>query len=163
MEKRTGVPFTKFSSAGAIVFLRYQSTGRKNQFGIGEDMEGELNAKLHLLALAKDELESFYPSPVPVLTRFEAGWCLYKWTGYGLVNSKTGKITQYWLPWTGFKIGSRDVPGFKELRTRYRNVDGSVGRPQEFARARNAVTEQWNPMHSILKASFSNPYGDLSD
>jgi hypothetical protein len=123
----------------------------------GKLMEGELNAKLHLLALTKDELESFYPSPVPVLTRLETGSYVYKWTGYDLAHPKTGKITQYWLPWAGFKIGSRDVPGFKELRKRYRNIEGGVGRPQEFARARNAVTEQWNPMSSILKAELLKP------
>ena len=40
---------------------------------------------------------------------------------------------------------------------RYRNVDGSVGRPQEFARSRNAVTEQWNDMGSLMKAEFKKP------
>jgi hypothetical protein len=89
--------------------------------------------------------------------KFERGFRLYKWTEFGLVNPKTGKITQYWMPWTGFKIGDRSVPGFKELRIRYRNVDGSVGRPQEFARARNAVTEQWNAMSSILHAELKQP------
>jgi hypothetical protein len=35
---------------------------------------------------------------------------------------------------------------------RYRNIDGSVGRPHEFARARSSVTLQWNDMTSITKA-----------
>jgi hypothetical protein len=120
-------------------------------------METELNAGIHLLALSKDELGSFSPSPVPVLTRFEAGSFVYKWTGYDLVNPKTGKVTPYWSTWEPLKVGSRDIPGFKEIRIRYRNVGGSVGRPQEFARARNAVTDQWNPMSSILKAELLKP------
>lgn len=120
-------------------------------------MTSELNAGLSFLSLTKDQQGSFYPKPVPVLYRFEAKSCVYKWTEFDLVNPKNQKITEYWCPWSSFKLGTVLVPGFKELRLRYRNVGGSVGRPQEFARARNAVTEQWNEMTSITKAEFLVP------
>jgi len=120
-------------------------------------MADELNPGLGFLTLTKSQQESFRPSPIPVLVRLEAGDCVYKWTSYSLVNPNTGRITEYWSPWNSLKAGSQIIPGFKELRTRYRNVQGSVGRPQEFARSRNAVTEQWNQMESLLKAQFLKP------
>ncbi len=120
-------------------------------------MSTELNASLHFLGLTQEEQQSFYPSPPPILWKFETGFRLYKWTDYLMINPKTGRITSYWSPWYGFKIGDREIPGFKELRMRYRNIDGGVGRPQEFARARNAVTEQWNGMSSILHAELVRP------
>lgn len=120
-------------------------------------MADELNRGLGFLSLTKSQQESFRPAPVPVLARLETGDCVYKWTSYPLVNPKTGRITEYWSPWNSIKIGSSVIPGFKELRTRYGNDGGGVGRPQEFARSRNAVTEQWNPMDSLLKAQFVKP------
>lgn len=121
----------------------------------------ELNSGLSFQALTEEQRGSFLPSPAPVLVRFEQGDCVYKWTGYDFVriSRTTGKeqISEYWCPWNELSIGALRVPGFKELRTRYRNVGGSVGRPQEFARARNAVTHQWNEMTSILKARFRKP------
>ncbi|KAA6464978.1 hypothetical protein DYQ86_03215 [Acidobacteria bacterium AB60] len=120
-------------------------------------MPSELNAGLGFLSLTTAQQESFRPSPVPVLARFEAGDCVYKWTSYPLVKPKTGRITEYWSPWNRFKTGSLEIPGFKELRTRYGNVAGGVGRPQDFARSRNAVTEQWNRMDALLKAQFLKP------
>jgi hypothetical protein len=120
-------------------------------------MDGELNRGLSFLGLTKDQQDSFSPSSVPVLVRFETGECVYKWTSYSLVNPNNNKITEYWCPWKSLKIGPTEIPGFKELRMRYRNVGGSVGRPQEFARARNAVTEQWNGMDSLMKAEFKKP------
>lgn len=117
----------------------------------------ELNAGLSFLNLTEEQQGSFLPSPVPVLHRFEAKSCVYKWTGFDLVNPTKGSISEYWCPWSSFKIGDTVVPGFKELRMRYQNRGGSVGRPQEFARARNAVTEQWNEMTSITKAEFKEP------
>jgi hypothetical protein len=87
-------------------------------------MESELNHALGFSALDKVQQGSFLPSPAPVLVRFEAWSCVYKWTDHGtLVNPKRG----------------------------------TVGRPQEAARALGAITEQWNEMSSILKAQFLKP------
>jgi hypothetical protein len=120
-------------------------------------MGTELNENLRFSNLTQDEQASFRLIPPPALHRFEKNFCFYKWTEFGLVNPKTGKITQYWFPWTSFQSGTREIPGFKELRMRYRNTGGGVGRPQEFARARGAVTEQWNAMSSILKVQLLEP------
>jgi hypothetical protein len=121
-------------------------------------MADELNFGLDFLALTETQRKSFCPSPVPVLARFEAGDCVYKWTEFStLVNPKTGGVSEYWFPWSSFKIGSREIPGFKELRMRHRNRDGGVGRPQQFARVLGAVTEQWNDMSSLMKAQFLKP------
>ncbi len=120
-------------------------------------MSDELNRGLGFLSLSKEQQDTFHPSPLPVLTRIEAGECVYKWTAYPLQDPKTGKITEYWSPWKRLQLGTMEIPGFKELRIRYRNVGAGAGRPQEFARARNAVTEQWNPMSSLLKAEFLKP------
>ena len=120
-------------------------------------MSSELNSGLGFLSLTKSQQESFRPTPIPVLTRLETGACVYKWTSYPLINPTSGRISEYWSAWDSIKAGSQTIPGFKELRSRYGNAGGSVGRPQEFARSRNAVTEQWNPMDSLLKAQFLKP------
>jgi hypothetical protein len=120
-------------------------------------MSTELNENLRFSDLSQDEQASFRLIPPPAPYRFAKDFCFYKWTEFGLVNPKNRKITQYWFPWTSFKLDGREIPGFKELRMRYRNTGGGVGRPQEFARARGAVTEQWNAMTSILKVQLLEP------
>ncbi len=116
-------------------------------------MEGELNKNLQFLDLCEKQRSAFLLTPIPELVRFPEDSCLYKWTEYGLINPTAPEkpITEWWLPWMGFRVGDRDVPGFKELRIRHRNIDGSVGRFQEVVRSRNAVTEPGNAMSAILK------------
>jgi hypothetical protein len=121
-------------------------------------MGDELNAGLSFSALTNTQQESFYSSPVPVLVKFEAGDCVYKWSDSGtLMTPDTGRISEYWFPWDSGKIGPYEVEGFKEFRMRHRNRGGSVGRPQQAARSLGAVTEQWSGMSSILKAQFLKP------
>jgi len=117
-------------------------------------MPDELNAGLSFQALSQSQQDSFRPSPTPLLVKLEAGQCVYKWTQYTQLVSPKGSITEYWFPWDNIDIGSQHIPGFVELRTRHANRDGSVGRPQQFARALGAVTEQWNDMSSLIKAQF---------
>ncbi len=119
-------------------------------------MDPEINQNLRFLDLDEEQRASFRLRPLPELVRLANNQYLYKWTEFGLVNPAKLKkpITEYWLPWKAFKVEGREVPGFKELRMRYVNRDGGVGRPQEFARSRNAVTEQWNAMSSILKVQL---------
>jgi hypothetical protein len=119
-------------------------------------LDTETNQNLRFLDLDEEQRASFLLRPLPELVRFAKGQCFYKWTEFALVNPAKPKnpITEYWLPWKAFKVGDREVPGFKELRMRYANKGGGVGRPQEFARSRNAVTEQWNAMSSILKVQL---------
>src|SRR5579875_3694457 len=121
-------------------------------------MAGELNQNLRFWDLTEEEQATFCLHPAPELVRFaERATYLYKWTQYDLVNPENQRVSAFWLPWTGFRLGDHNVPGFRELRMRYRNRNGSVGRPQEFARARNAVTEEWNAMSSIMKIQLLKP------
>src|SRR5690242_17376503 len=104
--------------------------------------------------------KSFMPKPAPVLVRFERGDEVYKWTEYGFASkTKEGKdrVSEYWCPWKAVKVGPVEAPGFDEMRKRYGNIDGGVGRPQEFARARLAVKTNWNAMSAITKARFKKP------
>lgn len=121
-------------------------------------MGDELNLGLDFSALSKTQRESFHPSPVPILARFEAWEYVYKWSESGtLVMPDTGRISEYWFPWKTFNIGDRQIEGFKEFRIRHSNRDGGVARPQQAARSLGAVTEQWSDMSSILKAQFLKP------
>ena len=121
-------------------------------------MREELNHGLGFGALKKELQESFSPFPIPVLVKFEAWDCVYKWSEYGtLMNPEKGTISEYWFPWNSFNVGDRRVEGFKEFRIRHSNRDGSVGRPRLAAQSLGAVTEQWNDMSSILKATFLKP------
>ena len=113
----------------------------------------ELNQTLRFTDLTLEERTSFSGSPV--LVRLAQGDQLYKWTQYGLIHK--GKASPFWNPWSTIRAGGMTAPGFAELRTRYANVGGSVGRPQEFARTRNAVREDWNEMTSITKARLLTP------
>ena len=120
-------------------------------------MADELNHGLSFQALTETQQKSFRPTPIPVLVRMEAGDCVYKWTQYSALVNPRGAISEYWFPWEELRVGSQQIPGFKELRTRHRNVGGGVGRPQQFARVLGAVTEQWNDMSAIVKAQFLKP------
>jgi hypothetical protein len=68
-------------------------------------MGDELNLGLSFQHLNQKQQHSFYPSPAPVLARFEIGDRVWKWTGPGvaLVNPK-GKISEYWIPWNSLKV-----------------------------------------------------------
>jgi len=120
-------------------------------------MPDELNRGLSFSALTKEQQVSFHPSPVPVLIKFEAGNCVYKWSDYGTLVNPKGKISEYWFSWKSLKVVDREIDGFKEFRMRHHNRGGGVGRPQQAARALGAVTEQWNGMNAILKAQFLRP------
>ena len=117
----------------------------------------ELNQSLRFDQLSDSQQKSFWKQPTPVLVRLAAGFQLYKWTQYGLINPYNGSASEYWSPWAPMTSGNIQVPGFSELRTRYQNINGGVGRPQEFARARSAVTQEWNTMSSLTKAELSLP------
>lgn len=153
----TALHFAALISCVCRIFCGTMSWSR-NATQVRSPLSSELNSGLSFSALTKEQQGSFYPSPVPVLVRFERGDCVYKWTSYtALVNPKNGSITEYWSPWESFMIGDRKVDGFKEFRMRHSNLGGAVGRPQQAARALAAVTEQWNGMRSIIKAQFKKP------
>ncbi len=118
--------------------------------------EEELNQSLRFDQLTIDQQRSFRPSPPPIHVRLVEGFQLYKWTEYGLVKPG-GSVSEYWSPWDAMKFNGQHVPGFVELRARYANRPGEVGRPQEFMRARSAVTQEWNSMSSLTKARLQQP------
>lgn len=121
-------------------------------------MADELNRGLAFGGLEVEQRASFNPAPVPLLVRFETGAFVFKWTDYtSLRIGRKGYYTEYWSPWDSFTAGGRSIRGFAEMRKAFPNENGGVGRPQEAARALNAVTEQWNGMRSILKAQFLKP------
>ena len=116
----------------------------------------ELNQTLRFDKLTLTQQQSFNSRPTPVLVRLPGGTHLYKWTQYPLINNR-GFASEYWSSWQPMTVEAMRIPGFSELRKRYRNRDGEVGRPQEFMRARNAVTDYWNNMESITKAELRLP------
>ncbi len=119
-------------------------------------MPDELNRGKLFGELTKEQQDSFRRSPMPELIRLNSSTRLYKWTEYPLVGSE-GRITEYWSPWEGFEWNRLTVPGFTELRLRYRNHGGEVGAPRDFARARQAVTVQWNDMDALLHVELVEP------
>jgi hypothetical protein len=116
----------------------------------------ELNQSLRFDQLSIDQQHSFTQHPQPILVRMDKGFEVYKWTQYPFVSSR-GTITEYWSPWEAMRFNDQHVPGFVELRKRYANRPGEVGRPQEFMRARSAVTNEWNDMSSLTKAQLLEP------
>jgi hypothetical protein len=121
------------------------------------DSKTELNESLTFDQLTNAERDSFAPNPKPMHIRLPIDTQLYKWTQYGLFDPRNGKASSFWSLWAAREEGSMKVPGFSELRKRYRNLDGGVGRPQEFMRVRSAVTDYWNEMTSITKAQLRVP------
>ena len=118
--------------------------------------EAELNQSLTFPSLKPAFQHSFTERPQTIHMRFPPGFQVYKWTEYPFLRNGGG-VTEFWCPWQRMMLGNIEVPGFKELRMRYRNIGGSVGRPQEFARVRNAVTNEWNAMSSLTKAELRLP------
>ncbi len=127
----------------------------------------KLNAAATLQSLDALEQDSFRISPVPALILLPKGFQLYKWTGTSRHDRATGQrirnslfdqngfASQFWAPWAA--MHQYQVPGFADIRKRDRNIGGSVGRPQELARAHFAVTEEWSEMNSLIKAELLTP------
>ena len=110
--------------------------------------------------------ETFRGFPVPELVLLPARFQVYKWAGtsrlekgarvrHALFNER-GYSSAYWAPWAAMHT-PHHVPGFAQLRKRYRNTGGSVGSPQAMARQRFAVTEEFSEMNSLVKAELLAP------
>ena len=119
----------------------------------------ELNEGIAFQSLTKEQRDTFYPMPAPVLTRMDLGKRLWKWAGPGpiLINPKKGTISEYWAPWDSMDLPTMHVPGFVEFRKRHPNRGGEVGRQREAARSLFAVTEQWSEMASLLVGELKQP------
>jgi hypothetical protein len=119
--------------------------------------DGILNSKLRFTGMTMEEQRSFRMAPAPEHVELPKNTRLYKWTSYPLIrwetenNVKRATITQYWSSKDGLTTPTgKVVPTFEEMRKRYRNSNGGVGAPRDWARARSAVTNEWNPMDAIL-------------
>ncbi|HEY0264404.1 MAG TPA: hypothetical protein VGC07_07760 [Granulicella sp.] len=123
----------------------------------------KLNSSSTLHDLDDSEQRSFGMRPAPVLIELPSGFQIYKWAGTSYKDAhghrvrstifdRNGFASQYWAPWA--TMPQYQVPGFSDLRKRYANMNGSVGRPQEFARVRFAVTQEWSEMNSLVKAEL---------
>jgi hypothetical protein len=127
----------------------------------------KLSSSTRFEELCDEFQESFLLNPMPSLIQLPAGFQVYKWAGTSRIDKasghrvrntifgKTGVSTPYWSPWAA--MPKHRAPGFKEIRTRYRNLNGGVGRFQEMARARLAVTNEFSEMNSIVKAELKTP------
>ena len=126
-------------------------------------MTSELNYGLSFQRLSKEQRESFSPSRVPVLFRFDSGQRVWKWTypGSRMVNPEDNTISEYWIPWDSIQVGSIVTPGFKKFRMQYQNRGSDAGKQRDAARTLFAVTEQFNPMTTLLVAEFILPVWGL--
>ncbi|MFK7767233.1 MAG: hypothetical protein AB8B55_08420 [Mariniblastus sp.] len=101
---------------------------------------------------AADDIKAAFTGRVAKKVMLNSGHQLYKFTQYSL--SHHGKVTPWW---SSVKPVSANDTGLELLLQRSSNLGVS---PAEFARARNAVTNQWNSMTGLLIAQLKVPvYG----
>lgn len=80
------------------------------------------------------------------------GYELYKYTEHTLYNGN--QVTAWW---SSVKPLAPNDPGFEESLVRANRLGAA---PHDFARARAAVTTQWNAMDKLLRARLIQPvYG----
>ncbi|MEO6803694.1 MAG: hypothetical protein ABI197_10690 [Granulicella sp.] len=122
----------------------------------------KLTAASQFEDLDDEYIDSFRLDPTPSLIEIHIGFQMYKWAatsrhnehGHRIRNTLFGPerfASPFWAPWAAMYTHGHQVPGFTDLRILNRNVGGSVGRPQESARAGFAVTEEWSEMNSLIK------------
>ena len=98
------------------------------------------------------DVKRAFAGGMPQKTLLQPGHRLYKFTEYELFHN--GEATAWWS--SVFPMNSADT-GLEQLLERAARTGGS---PAEFARARNAVTKQWNSMSGLLLAALTSPvYG----
>ena len=98
-------------------------------------------------SIASAEVKAAFKTGSPVFKELlRAGTKLFKWTQYPLVGPRG--ITPWWslLNDTTLRNGVT-VPGFATLQKR---MGGGFDKARDYARARNAVTMQWNHLSKPL-------------
>ncbi len=106
-----------------------------------------LNEGSLFATIASNSVKSAFKAGSPVFKeRLRAGTKLFKWTQYQLVGPKG--ITPWWslLNDTTLQNGMM-VPGFDTIQKR---IGGGFQNARDYARARNAVTLQWNQLTKPL-------------
>lgn len=103
----------------------------------------DLNEKLRFADIPADHQAAFLKNKAEK-RRFEPGTLLYKFTGRPLVDER-GRVSPWW---SGVRPLNKDDPG----------RDGAIERsarlgvaPRNFARARSAVTFQWNTLRGLIE------------
>lgn len=101
---------------------------------------------------APPNVKSAFSGGVPMKVLLQPGHQLYKFTQYELFDD--GKASPWWS--SVIPINSADT-GLDVLLERAGRLQTTAA---EFARARNAVTRQWNSMSGLLLAALTVPvYG----
>lgn len=114
--------------------------------------DGVLNANVEFSSASEQDQKAFIER-FTVKRLFPAGYELYKFTQYPLANSD-GAVTRWW---SSVAPLDDDDPGF---HTSSQRASGLGVSGQQFARARSAVTAQWNAMDGLLRARLLLPvYG----
>lgn len=106
-----------------------------------------LNDTAQFATIASNDVKAAFKNGAPVYKELlRAGAKLYKWTQYQLVGPKG--ITPWWslLNDTTLQNGVT-VPGFDTVQKR---IGGGFQNARDYARARNAVTLQWNQLTKPL-------------
>jgi len=98
---------------------------------------------------APAEVQRAFAGSMPQKVLLQLGHRLYKFTQYELLHQ--GRATAWWS--SVKPINSADT-GLETLLERAARLGTS---PAEFARARNAVTKQWNSMNGLLLAALTSP------
>jgi hypothetical protein len=104
--------------------------------------------------------EDITQAPLQVLKTFRgqkaqkmllhANHLLYKYTAYPLIKPD-GSVTEFW---SSVEPIVPNDPGLKGHEQRAAILNNA---PSNLARARSAVTQQWNPMTNLLKAKLLFP------
>ncbi|MCU0227637.1 MAG: hypothetical protein MUF01_08345 [Bryobacterales bacterium] len=111
-----------------------------------------LNETSSFDTLANPGVKAAFKAGSPVFkVRLAAGGKLFKWTQYQLVGPRG--ITPWWslLNDTTLPNGTV-VPGFAAIQQR---IGGGFENARDYARARNAVTLQWNQLTKPLVVALS--------
>lgn len=106
-----------------------------------------LNESASFATFAPNDVKTAFKTGSPVTKeRLRAGTKLYKWTQYSLVGPRG--ITPWWclMDDTTLQNGAQ-VPGFATVQ---RRAGGGLQNGRDYARARNAVTLQWNQLTKPL-------------
>jgi hypothetical protein len=107
-----------------------------------------LNEGVSFDSLPADNRQAFNGKGIPRL--FPAGWQLYKFTKHPLSS-----LMSPW--WSSVEPLDTGDPGLKVSLERAARLAVT---PQQLARVRSAVTQQWNSMDNLLRIKLTRPvYG----
>ena len=98
---------------------------------------------------APTEVKAGFSGGPPRKILLATGDELYKFTQYDLIHN--GKVTPWWSSVKPIDSNDTGLEGLLERSGRLGTTSA------DFARARNAVTKQWNSMNGLLLAALTSP------